>query len=142
MLLVGTALGWQRALAGMAVYVLAGFVGVPWFAGHTSGVPAATLGYLLGFIVAAALVGSLAARGGDRTPLRTVGTMIVGMAVIYAIGVPFLMASQHIGLSLGYALGVRPFLVGDMLKVLVAAGVLPLAWRALPDRRSSDRDLG
>ena len=141
-LLVGAALGWRRAMAGMLVYLLAGFAGVPWFTGHSAGVPGATLGYLLGFVVAATLVGTLAARGGDRTPLRTLGTMVLGSLVIYAIGMPYLMANLHIGLSQGFVLGVRPFLAGDALKLLLAAGVLPLAWKVLPGRHSADADAG
>jgi biotin transport system substrate-specific component len=127
-LLVGAGLGWYRALASMAIYVLAGFAGMPWFAEHSSGVPKATVGYLIGFVVAAALVGALAGRGGDRTPLRTVATMTLGTIVIYAFGVPFLMNALDVDFAKAWELGVRPFLVGDGLKVLLAAGLLPAAW--------------
>ena len=72
-LLVGAALGWQRGGASMVLYLIAGVAGVPWFQGGSSGTPA-SLGYVVGFVLAGALVGHLAARGGDRTPLRTAGT--------------------------------------------------------------------
>lgn len=128
-LLVGAALGWQRALPAMALYLAAGAAGVPWFAEHSSGTAAPSLGYVIGFLLSAAVVGALAARGGDRTPLRTVLTMLVGTLLIYAVGVPYLAADLGVSLAKAVELGVRPFLVGDALKVLLAAGLLPAAWR-------------
>ncbi|MFF4774031.1 biotin transporter BioY [Microtetraspora fusca] len=127
--LVGAALGFNRAALSMLVYVLAGIAGVPWFAGGAHGPGGATFGYLIGFMVAAALVGRLAERGGDRTPARTAGTMVVGNLVIYAFGVPVLMAVTGMGVGAALAAGVVPFLVGDALKIAVAAGLLPAAWR-------------
>jgi biotin transport system substrate-specific component len=84
---------------------------------------------VLGFVLAAAIVGGLAARGGDRTPVRTVASMLFGTVVIYAVGVPWLMGFLHVGFASAFEMGVRPFLVGDGLKVLIAAGLLPTAWR-------------
>jgi biotin transport system substrate-specific component len=136
-LLCGAALGWQRAFASMALYLVAGGLGLPWFAGGSSGWAGASFGYIIGFVVAGAVVGWLAGRGGDRTPLRTVATMTLGTLLIYAVGVPYLMASLGIGLAKAFELGVRPFLIGDALKVLLAAGLLPGAWRLL--RRQPDR---
>ena len=130
-LLSGAALGLNRAVISMALYALAGVVGVPWFA---EGGPAGTspsFGYVLGFVLAGAVVGALAARGGDRSPLRTVATMTFGTVLIYAVGVPWLMAMTHSGLGAALSMGVRPFLAGDVLKVLLAAGLLPGAWRLL-----------
>lgn len=128
-LLVGAALGQSRAALSLALYVLAGVAGVPWFAGGGHGFVGATFGYLLGFVAAAALVGRLAERGGDRKVGRTVATMILGNLVIYAFGVPVLMAVTGMSLPTALAAGVVPFLIGDGLKVLVAAGVLPAAWK-------------
>ena len=134
-LLGGAALGWRRALLGMLLYLAAGLTPwVPWFA-QASGGPdtlrAPSFGYLLGFVAAAALVGRLAAAGMDRTPARTVLTMVAGNLVVYAFGLPWLMASVGVGLADGLALGVRPFLAGDALKVLLAAGLLPGTWALL-----------
>ncbi|MGI8697308.1 MAG: biotin transporter BioY [Mycobacteriales bacterium] len=127
-LLVGAAAGARRGFVSMALYLLAGLAGVPWFAGHTSGAGGASFGYVVGFVLAATVVGWLAGRGGDRTPVRTVATMLLGTLLIYAVGVPWLAASVHATLGHAIALGVRPFLPGDVLKVLVAAALLPSAW--------------
>ncbi|MFA1543700.1 biotin transporter BioY [Actinomadura monticuli] len=128
-LLAGAALGTGRAALGMLVYLLAGIAGVPWFTDGTSGAGFPTLGYIIGFVVAAAAVGRLAELGGDRTPLRTVGTMLAGTVIMYAAGVPYLMASLHVDLAKAIDLGMTPFLAGDALKVLLAAGLLPAAWK-------------
>ncbi|GAA4308623.1 biotin transporter BioY [Actinomadura luteofluorescens] len=127
--LAGAALAFGRAGLGMLVYLLAGMAGVPWFTDGTSGAGFPTLGYVIGFVAAAAAVGRLAQLGGDRTPLRTVGTMLAGTAIMYAAGVPYLMAALHVDLAKALDLGVTPFLAGDALKVLLAAGLLPAAWK-------------
>lgn len=134
-LLAGAALGGGRAALGMVIYLLAGMAGMPWFVDGASGTGAPSLGYVAGFVVAAAVVGRLAERGGDRTPARTVGTMLVGTALMYAAGVPYLMASLHVGFGRALDLGVTPFLVGDGLKVLLAAGLLPAAWKLVGSER-------
>jgi biotin transporter BioY len=130
-LLGAAALGWQRAFLGMALYLAAGLAGVPWFSqwsGGTDTLAAPSFGYIVGFLVAAALVGRLAASGLDRTPPRVVLTMVAGNLVIYGFGLPWLMASLHVGLSKAIELGVTPFLGGDALKIALAAGLLPGAW--------------
>ena len=131
-LLCGAALGARRAALSLGLYLVAGAVGVPWFAGGASGTAAPSFGYVVGFVAAAALVGFLAARGWDRTPLRTVVTMAVGTLVIYAVGVPWLAAALDVDVAEALRLGVRPFLLGDALKIALAAGVLPLAWTGVP----------
>ncbi len=95
----------------------------------------ASFGYIVGFVIAAALVGWFARRGADRSVLGTVALMAAGNLVIYAIGVPWLMASMGGGIGEGLRLGVVPFLVGDGLKIALAAGLLPAAWRLAEDRR-------
>ncbi len=134
-LLVGAVLGSRRGLASMLLYALAGVAGVPWFSQHHSGWAFASFGYVLGFVLAAWLVGRLAERGGDRTVLRTAGTMVLGNLAIYAVGVPGLMLFT--GMPLGRALlaGVVPFLIGDALKIALAAGLLPAAWKLVGPRR-------
>jgi biotin transport system substrate-specific component len=138
-LLVGAALGARRGAASMALYLLAGFVGVPWFAGGSTGsIHLATLGYLVGFILAGALVGALAERGADRSPWRTALTMVLGNLVIYACGVPYLALSAHLSAASALHYGLTVFLLGDALKVLLAAGLLPGAWRLAGHRAVGD----
>lgn len=127
-LLVGAALGWQRGAASMLVYLLVGAVCVPGFQNGTSGLTGASAGYIVGFVFAGAMVGALAGRGGDRTPLRTVGTMVLGNLAIYAVGVPWLMASTGFGLATALDKGVVPFLVGDVIKIVLASALLPATW--------------
>ncbi len=128
-LLVGASLGFRRSLAATALYLLGGLAGVPWYAGHAHGLVTASFGYLVSYVVVAPVVGALAARGGDRTPFRTVATMTLGTLLVYAIGVPWLMVDLHVGFRTGYDYGMKDFLVGDALKVLLAAGLLPAAWK-------------
>ncbi|GAB3141565.1 biotin transporter BioY [Micromonospora sonneratiae] len=130
-LVAGAALGPVRGAAGMLLYVVAGSLGVPWFAGGTAGLGTATLGYSLGFVLAAALVGRLAAAGADRKPWRTLGLMAVGNALIYLVGVPWLAIVTGTDLPGALALGLVPFLIGDAAKALLAAGLLPSAWRLM-----------
>ena len=128
-LLAGAALGRHRAFLALALYVLAGAAGVPWYAGGRAGWGGPSFGYLVGFVLAATVVGWLAGRGGDRTPLRTAATMTFGTLLVYAVGVPWLMASLGVSAGTALDLGVRPFLAGDALKVVAAAGLLPAVWR-------------
>ena len=133
-LLGGMTLGWRRAVAGMALYVGSGLVGLPWFAGGTGGlavVRAPSFGYLIGFVVAAAVVGRLAELRLDRNPLLTLGAMLAGTAIIYLFGVPWLMVAIHVDVVQGMALGLTPFLLGDAIKALLAAGLLPAGWKAV-----------
>jgi biotin transport system substrate-specific component len=130
-LLGAAVLGWRRAALGMGLYLAAGLAGMPWFAEGRGGADMITVpsfGYVVGFLVAAAVVGWLAGRGQDRTPARTALTMVVGNLVVYAFGLPWLMATLDVGLAKGMELGVTPFLAGDALKILLAAGLLPGAW--------------
>jgi biotin transport system substrate-specific component len=141
-LLVGTALGSRLGLASMALYVLAGAAGLGVFNAGSSGLfdaagkLSATVGYLVGFIIAAGLVGRLAEQRWDRSPVRAAGLMVLGNLVIYAIGVPVLALA--LGLSARDAIfhGALVFVPWDAFKVVVAAGLLPLAWRVL----GSDRE--
>ncbi|MGW7417841.1 biotin transporter BioY [Streptomyces sp. NPDC054863] len=128
-LLVGTAFGARRGFLALALYALVGMAGVPWFKDGTSGAGGASFGYVIGMLLAATVVGALARRGGDRSVLRTAGTMVVGSAIIYAVGVPYLMASTGMGLTAALAAGVVPFLIGDALKAALAMGALPAAWK-------------
>jgi biotin transport system substrate-specific component len=136
-LLTAAVLGSRRGLLSMALYALAGVAGVPWFAQHHIGWSFPSFGYVVGFIVAAVLVGKLAERGADRTPLRAIGLMILGNLAIYAVGVPGLMLLAGFSLPKAIALGVLPFLIGDAIKIALAAGLLPGTWKLVNTRNRS-----
>ncbi|MGW6139627.1 biotin transporter BioY [Streptomyces sp. NPDC055144] len=128
-LLVGTALGARRGFLSLAVYALVGMAGMPWFAQGTSGASGASFGYVIGMLLASTVVGALARRGGDRSVLRTAGTMVLGSAIIYAVGVPYLAAATGMTFTQAVAAGLTPFLIGDAVKAALAMGVLPTAWK-------------
>ncbi len=138
-LLVGGALGLRRGMLSVLLYLLMGLV-LPVYAEGRSGlatiaslqqgqiVLGATGGYLLGFVVAAALVGWLAELGWDRRVWSAAAAMVLGNALIYLIGVPWLATAAHLSPERALQLGLFPFLLGDALKLAVAAGLLPVGW--------------
>lgn len=128
-LLSAAALGPMRAGAAMLLYLAAGVGGVPWFAEQRSGIGFPSFGYIIGFAIAAVVVGALARRGADRTMRGAAATMVLGNLVIYAVGVPYLALSIGVDLPTAVGLGLTPFLVGDGLKILLATGLLPATWR-------------
>ncbi|MFD4571216.1 biotin transporter BioY [Streptomyces sp. NPDC058417] len=128
-LLVGTALGARRGLLSLALYALVGVAGVPWFAEGGSGAGAVSFGYVLGMVLASAAVGALARRGADRSVLRMAGAMLLGEAIIYAVGVPYLAYAADMSASAAIAAGLTPFLIGDALKAALAMGLLPAVWK-------------
>lgn len=133
-LLVGATLGARRAALATAAYVLAAVLGLPVLAGGAAGlvkVLGPTGGYLAGFVAAAALVGFLVERFAlDRTVAGTAVAMLLGNVVIYLFGLPWLAyvvpALRDSSALLGA--GLVPFLVGDALKLGVAALLLPAVW--------------
>jgi biotin transport system substrate-specific component len=130
-LLAGGALGFRRGVSSVALYVLIGLVGLPFFAEGKGGINVilgSSGGYLIGFIVAGAIVGRLAELGWDRRILGAVVAMLIGNVVIYLVGVPWLMAVAHFDLATGIAKGVTPFLIGDAVKLVLAAAAFPAAW--------------
>lgn len=139
--LAAGALGSLRGAAAMALYALLGGIGLPWFAGHKSGFGGAAFGYIIGFIVAAFIVGKLAENGATRNFFKAVGLMIVGNVVIYAIGFTWLKYNLDIpwfGAESAWAYGVKDFIAGDIVKIIAAAGLLPLTWQALKKAKLTD----
>ncbi|MCV0402462.1 MAG: biotin transporter BioY [Chloroflexi bacterium] len=128
-LLAGAALGPMRGGAAMGLYLVAGTLGVPWFSEQRSGWEFASFGYIVGFVLAAIVVGALARRGADRTVPGTAGLMVLGNLLIYVLGVSWLAVSLDADLPTAIGLGATPFLLGDALKIAVAAALLPAAWR-------------
>jgi biotin transport system substrate-specific component len=140
-LLVGGALGFRRAVLALLLYLLIGAVGLPVFAQGKAGlaiVQGATGGYLVGFVIAAAIVGRLAELGWDRKIGGSIAAMAIGSAVIYAIGVPWLKVSLGIPWETAVAEGMTKFLAWDLAKLVVAAGIFPAAWWVI-GRRPEDR---
>jgi biotin transport system substrate-specific component len=130
-LLTAAALGPLRGLAAQVLYLGAGLAGLPVFAsaGHGPGVVfGATGGYLAGFLVAAVITGYGARRGADRSPWRTLLLFALASAVIYLIGTTWLCLDTGMSARAGIAAGVTPFLPGDAVKALLAAGLLPGTW--------------
>lgn len=139
--LVGGVLGARRGIMSIGLFLLAGVVGFPFFQGWNGGLTyatGATAGYLVGYLAMAAIVGAAAERGGDRRPLPFLVAILLANFVVYALGAAWL--AHHLGVpmfggeSSAWELGVRPFLVGDAVKMVAAALLFPAAWQAI-DRR-------
>ena len=141
-LLSAGALGFRRGIAASAIYVLIGAIGLPVFAGGKHGVDivfGATGGYLVGFVLASAIVGRLAELGWDRNLAGAIAAMLIGSVVIYAVGVPWLaIVGLHGDLAKAYDLGMASFLWWDGLKLAFAAAAFPAAWWFV-GRRPGDR---
>ena len=131
-LLIGMTYGPRLGGITLAAYLFEGALGLPVFAGGAAGVAVLmgpTAGYLFGFLLAAIAIGYLAERGLGRTVVSTIAAMVIGNCVIYLCGVLWL--ANFIGFGQAIAAGVLPFLYGDALKLVVAAGLMPWAWRAV-----------
>ena len=131
-LLIGMTYGPRFGGITMTAYLFEGAIGLPVFAGGASGMAVLfgpTGGYLFGFLLAAVAMGYLAERGMGRSVVSTVIAMVIGNMVIYLCGASWL--AGFIGFGKAMAAGVLPFLYGDALKLAVAAGLMPLAWRAV-----------
>ena len=132
-MVIAMAVGWKLGAATVALYLLEGAFGLPVFAGTPAkGIGLAymagpTGGYLAGFLCAAALTGWLGERGWDRNVVTTLLAMLVGTAVIYLLG--FTWLAQLIGAAKAWQFGVLPFLLGDIVKIALAAALMPLLWR-------------
>ena len=135
-LVVGAALGPLRGVASMLLYLVLAVLGLPVLApngsgGHTTGLEVLrlpTFGYLVGFVVAGFVLGVAARRGLDRKPWWTALSFLGGSAVIYLFGASWLAIDLGLSASTALHLGVTPFLLGDLIKAVLAAVVLPGAW--------------
>jgi biotin transport system substrate-specific component len=148
-LLVGGALGARRGFLSVGLYLILGFF-LPVYAGGRSGVSeiatldagrlvlGATGGYLIGFLVAATVVGRLAELGWDRHLGGAIAAMAIGNVLIYVIGLPWLMAAADLTLAGAVELGLVPFVPGDILKLALAAALFPVAWWVV-GRRPEER---
>jgi biotin transport system substrate-specific component len=138
-LMIGALFGSQRGGVTILLYVIEGAAGLPVFAMGQGG--AAVLlgprgGYLVGFVAAAYAVGLLAERGWDRRIGTTILAMVFGEALMYVFALSWLFCLRlvfrvPIGAGSILALGLYPFIVGDLLKIALAAILLPSSWKLL-----------
>lgn len=119
-LLIGALLGRRIGLLSVGAYLVAGGIGLPFFAGGNLAGP--TGGYLVGFAASVAVLSALMDKGWGRRLATAVPALLLGTSVIYLFGLPWL--ALYVGLSRVIALGLVPFVVGDLLKVVCAASIL------------------
>jgi len=130
--LVGASLGALLALASIGLYLFVGALGAPIYADGTGGwdvLTGPTGGYIIGFALAAFLIGVLAQQRWDRRFASAVAAMLTGNVVIYLVGLPWLAEKIDAGLETTLEQGLYPFVVGDLLKLYLAAALLPSAWK-------------
>lgn len=139
-LTLGVAYGWRLGGGTLLLYLAEGAAGLPVFAGGWSEgggyqiLYGPTAGYLVGFVVAAAVCGRLAERGWDRSLSRTAAAMVIGNAIIYLFGLPWLKYALALDWHTTVDGGLMPFLLGDALKLALGACLLPFAWRVIGKR--------
>ncbi|MCD6239188.1 MAG: biotin transporter BioY [Thermotogae bacterium] len=131
-LMVGMLFGSRRGTITLLTYLSEGMIGLPVFAGGSGGIAhllGPTGGYLFGFIATAFVTGSLSERRWDRKPQMVFFAMLIGNAIMYIFGLSWL--SHFVGYKRVFALGLYPFISGDILKICVAITLLPTIWKIL-----------
>lgn len=134
-LMAGLLLGARWGATAMVTYLMIGAAGFPVFAGGTGGIGilfGPTGGYIIGFVFAALVVGYIAQHAIGKAPKYRRGLFIVGVivgsAVIYAVGVPWLALTADLTLTEAVVLGMLPFVLGDAVKAAAAVLVSELLW--------------
>lgn len=138
-LLVGGSLGALRGSLALALYALVGALGAPIFseASHGWGILAGpTGGYIVGFILAAALTGWLAERRWDRKFLGGMVSYLAGSAIVFVVALPWLGATLGLSVQQTLEVGLYPFIIGGVVKAVIAAGLIRAGWFAVNHRRS------
>jgi biotin transporter BioY len=130
-LLSGALLGFRRGALAQIFYLLGGLAGIPWFSrgGGISYLMSPTFGYIIGFVLAASVVGFLCERGFDRKIDSAILAMFLGNVLIYFPGLLWL--SKFVGFGKVLEIGLYPFIIGDIIKLFLAALILPLGWKLL-----------
>ncbi|MGH1367287.1 MAG: biotin transporter BioY [Maritimibacter sp.] len=140
-LTIGTAYGARLGLVTLLAWVALGAAGLAVFAGDKAGlayIAGPTGGYLVGFVVAAAAMGAMARKGMDRTVLGMAGAMLIGTAIIYAfglMGMSFIFLAEN-GAAWVIKFGFTNFIVGDIVKMVIAAMIIPGVWKLVGNARS------
>ena len=148
-LLVGATLGAVRGASSLALYAVLGLVGLPVYAPQADGshltgflaLAAPSFGYIVGFVFAAAIVGSLSERTWDRKFFKALATFVGGSVVVFAFGLPWLAFVLGANLAQTLEWGLYPFIIGGLIKAAIAAALLPAAWWGadkLAERRAQD----
>lgn len=135
-LLSGALLGSKRGALSQITYFLMGLAGLPWFArgGGMAYLMSPTFGYIIGFVLAAYSIGWLCERGFDRQVKTAILAMLIGNILLYIPGLLWL--AKFIGFKKVLAVGLYPFIPGDLVKILLAGLALPIGWRLI--KRSSN----
>ena len=130
-LLSGALLGSKKGAASQITYLLGGLMGIPWFSrgGGIAYVLSPTFGFIVGFVFAAYLVGWLSEKGFDKKIKTAIIAMFIGNMVLYLPGLFWL--AKFTGFDNVLAVGFYPFVLGDLLKILLAGLLLPLGWKIL-----------
>ncbi|MBA3512971.1 MAG: biotin transporter BioY [Pyrinomonadaceae bacterium] len=141
-LLTGALLGSRLGAMAMTVYLIEGASGLPFFYGGTSGIPhllGPTGGYLIAFPAAAFITGAFTEHGWDKRFLTAAGSMAIGSAVIMLSGWAWFAIITKTPLPAAFQLTVLQFIPGDVIKILLAAAVLPSGWALLCRRASQEK---
>ncbi len=146
-LLIGAAYGSRLAVATVVAYIAEGMLGLPVFTNTPPAIAGPlymlgpTAGFIMSWVLVAAIVGFATDRGWDRSAVRLGAAMLVAVAVQFAMGFAWLAwfaelpsGAAGIGATQAFAAGVAPFLLGDALKVVLAALLIPASW-SLVDRK-------
>ena len=131
-LMIGALFGGRLGSLTVLAYLIEGVLGLPVFSLGRGGLPVLfgrTGGYLFGFVAAAYITGWLAQRAWDRRILTTIAAMIIGNLVIYCFGMLWL--ASMVGLKNALITGIYPFITGDLIKIGLAAALLPSGWKLL-----------
>ena len=138
-MMLGMAYGSRLAMATVLLYLAEGLAGLPVFAGAGAGfayMTGPTAGYLVGFVAAAGLIGWLAERGWDRSPVKALAAMSVGHVLLFVPGVAWL--AVLFGAEKAIAVGLTPFIAATLLKTALGAALMQASWMVVA-RRSQDR---
>ncbi|MCF6302789.1 MAG: biotin transporter BioY [Devosiaceae bacterium] len=137
--------GMRLGLATIIGYLAIGYAGIPVFAGPVAGplyFVGPTAGFLAGFVLAALIVGYGADRGWGKAPFKLFGVMLLADIAIFALGffwLGFMFISQKSGMTLGaqtaFSIGVQPYILADLVKIAIAASIVPALWSAIKHLR-------
>ncbi|HMN98675.1 MAG TPA: biotin transporter BioY [Miltoncostaeaceae bacterium] len=139
-LLIGGLYGFRRALLTLLAYTGLGVIGLGVWADWDGGwdtFTGSTGGYIVGYVVAAGIVGWFADHGATRDVTKMIGVMLIANATIYLLGAAWLAnwtppgGTQELGWNAAYELGIQPFVPGDVVKIFFAACLLPGGWKLM-----------